>query len=119
MNTSTQGMLAETQAMQYLEQKGYKVLLRNFRATGGEIDIVALQKNTLIFVEVKQRRSQSFGGPQAAVTVAKQHKIARAALQFLKQKKLPYTDIRFDVICILPGKIEHIENAFLPPRVNI
>lgn len=120
MNTTQQGAQAEEQATQYLSQKGYRVLARNFRATGGEIDIVAFQKDTLVFVEVKERASQAFGGPIAAVTSTKQKRIVHAALQFIKiHKKVTYDAIRFDVICILPEEIEHIENAFIPPRMTL
>ena len=81
MNTSTQGALAETQAAHYLEQHGYKVLTRNFRVKEGEIDIIAMQKNKLVFVEVKQRKSALFGGPQSAVTPTKQMKIVKEFYQ--------------------------------------
>ncbi len=120
MNTTQQGAQGEEQAAQYLSQKGHRILARNFRATGGEIDIVTLQKNTLVFVEVKERASHAFGGPIAAVTPTKQKRIAHAALQFIKiHKKLTYNTVRFDVICILPAEIEHIENAFVPPRMTL
>ena len=113
MNTTTQGAFAEQQAARYLTIKGYKIVARNFRATGGEIDIVAQQRNTLVFVEVKQRASQAFGGPLAAVTKTKQKRISCASIQFIKtHANLKYNEIRFDVICILPAGIEHIENAF-------
>lgn len=120
MNTSTTGALAEEQAAHYLTQKGYRVLARNFRATGGEIDIVAFWKKTLVFVEVKERASNAFGGPIAAVTPTKQKRVVHAALQFIKQNKnLSYDSIRFDVICILPTGLEHIENAFVPARMTL
>lgn len=120
MNTTTQGRQAETQAAHYLEQKGYQLVTRNFRTIRGEIDIVARTKNMLVFVEVKQRTSQAFGGPLAAVTRTKQLRIAQAAIQFLKMHpSVKYDEIRFDVICILPGEIQHIEAAFFPPRTTI
>lgn len=120
MNTSTSGALAEEQAAHYLEEKGYRLLARNFRATGGEIDIVCSWGKMLVFVEVKERASNAFGGPIAAVTPTKQKRVAHAAVQFIKiNKKLSYDSIRFDVICILPAGIEHIENAFIPARMTL
>lgn len=120
MNTTTQGALAEEQAATYLTGKGYKIVARNFRAIGGEIDIVAQLHRTLIFVEVKQRSSQAFGGPLAAVTKTKQKRVAGASAQFIKMHpSIKFDEIRFDVICILPTGIEHIENAFFPARTTL
>ncbi len=120
MNTTTQGSWAEQQAADFLAQRGYRIIARNFRATGGEIDIVATFKKMLVFVEVKQRASNAFGGPLAAVTKAKQQRVARAATQFIKtHPQLLKDEMRFDVICMLPGEIEHIENAFYPPRTTL
>ncbi len=120
MNTSATGALAEEQAAQYLEQKGYRLLARNFRAPGGEIDIICSWGKTLVFVEVKERASNAFGGPIAAVTPTKQKRITHTAVQFIKiNKNLSYDSIRFDVICILPTGIEHIEHAFVPIRMTV
>lgn len=120
MNTSAQGAQAEAQAASYLIQKGYRILARNFRAPGGEIDLIAQQRKVLVFVEVKQRADCSFGGPLQAVGSTKQKCVAKAAVAFIKtHQALAYDAIRFDVICILPGKLEHIENAFLPPRTTL
>lgn len=120
MNTTAQGALAEQQAADYLTEHGYQVLARNFRAAGGEIDIVAAYKKTLVFVEVKQRTSNAFGGPLAAVTKTKQQRVTTAATQFIKtHPQYQQNDIRFDVICVLPGEIEHIENAFSPRRTTL
>ena len=117
---NTQGELGEAQAADYLTRKGYNILARNYRATGGEIDLVVRLKKTVVFVEVKQRSYDAFGGPLAAVTKTKQLRIARAATQFIKtHTNVPYDNIRFDVICILNGEITHLENAFFPPRTTI
>ena len=117
---NTQGIWGEEQAAAFLKNKGYTVLARNYRAPGGEIDLVARFKKTLVFVEVKQRSYSAFGGPVAAVTKAKQLRIARAAVAFIKtHKNVTYDDIRFDVICILPQGTDHLENAFCPPRATL
>lgn len=117
---NTQGLLGEAQAADYLAQKGYVLLARNYRAAGGEIDLVAQLKKALVFVEVKQRSYQAFGGPLAAVTKTKQQRIIKAALQFIKtHKNVFYDEIRFDVICILNGEITHLQSAFFPPRTTL
>ena len=120
MNTTTQGTLAEEQAASYLTQKGYQIIGRNFRVTGGEIDLIAMAHKTLVFVEVKKRSSQAFGGPIAAVTKTKQKRIAYASVQFIKMHtNLKFEEIRFDVIGISPDEMEHLENAFFPPRTTL
>ena len=120
MNTTSAGAQAEEQAAQYLTRKGYRVVARNFRVSGGEIDIIALAKSTLVFVEVKKRASQAFGGPVAAVTPLKQKRIAQTAAQFIKiNTETHYQSVRFDVICISPAGLDHIENAFFPARMTI
>ena len=91
-------------------------MARNYRKPCGEIDIIAMQRDMLVFVEVKKRASQAFGGPILAVTPAKQHKIALTAQHFIKENAPKFDSIRFDVVCLLPGKIEHICNAFTPQR---
>ncbi|MBP5403858.1 MAG: YraN family protein [Elusimicrobiaceae bacterium] len=115
-----QGAAGEAQAADYLTSKGYQIVARNYQAAGGEIDLVARLKKTLVFVEVKQRSYSAFGGPVAAVTKAKQLRIAKTAVQFIKtHPDISYEDIRFDVICILPKATEQIENAFCPPRTTL
>ena len=119
MNTRQAGNEGEEQATRFLRNQGYQILARNFRAAGGELDIVARHKDTLVFVEVKTRASTGFGGPAAAVTHTKQMRITHAAMQYLKAKSPKFDSIRFDVICVLPGTIEHIPNAFTPARTTL
>ncbi|WP_428073733.1 YraN family protein [Candidatus Avelusimicrobium luingense] len=116
--TRTAGQAGEEQAALFLTQNGYTILDRNFSACGGELDIVAKYKKMLVFVEVKARASMAFGGPILAVTPAKQRRIVHAALQYIKVKAPKFDSIRFDVVCVLPEKIEHIPNAFIPPRTT-
>ena len=84
----------------------------------GEIDIVARQDATIVFVEVKTRQTEDFGAPQYAVNAAKRKQISKAALSYIREKKLTEQSCRFDVIAVsfLPEsrkpKVEHIENAF-------
>lgn len=116
MNTTQSGLLGEEAACTFLTRKGYKILARNFRKACGEIDIIALDGSTLVFAEVKKRSGQGFGGPLAAVTAAKQRKIALTAECYLKENAPKFDSIRFDVICLLPDRTTHVENAFSPGR---
>ncbi len=116
MNTTQSGNQGEETACHYLVQHGYRILARNYRKPCGEIDIVAQHQKTLVFVEVKKRAYQAFGGPMAAVTGAKQRKIVLTAQYFIKEKAPKFDSIRFDVVCLLNEKIEHIPNAFTAQR---
>lgn len=112
----TLGQQGEDLAACFMEQRGYTVVCRNYRCRSGEIDLIARKKNLLCFVEVKTRRTGQFGSPQEAVTPAKQHKIGRAAQDFLQRHGLENRPARFDVIAVDfsggSGIIELIENAF-------
>ena len=116
-NNQKFGEKSESIAARYLEKKmGYKILEKNFRTKIGEIDIIAKDGGTLVFVEVKARRSLFYGNPKYAVTSGKQKKISMAALYYLKTRKLSNTKARFDVVAINFSKklpeIEIIKNAF-------
>lgn len=113
------GNLGEEMATAFLQKKNYRILERNFRCKGGEVDIVARdpQDKSLVFVEVKARRDLSYGVPQLAVTPFKQRQISKAALTYLSKNSLHGHNARFDVIAILladDGRhtVEHIVNAF-------
>ncbi len=116
MNTVQTGARGEDAACRYLQKQGCQILARNWRRPCGEIDIVALDGKTLVFAEVKTRASGAFGGPLAAVTLAKQRKIALAAHLFIKENAPKFDSIRFDVICLLGAELTHIQNAFSPAR---
>ena len=110
------GKKGETIAVRYLKKKGYKIIEQNYRSKAGEIDIIAREKRTLIFVEVKTRSSRSFGSPKWAVTPKKQKAISMAALYYLKITNQTNADARFDVVSILARgadtQIELVRNAF-------
>ena len=112
------GALGEQTAAEYLVKQGYRILERNFRSRGGEVDIVAKDRQGCIaFVEVKTRRSLAYGLPQLAVTGRKQHQISKGALSWLSKNRLHGCSARFDVIAVLlqdgsEPTIEHIPNAF-------
>ena len=111
-NTKIDGVTGEQEAKNYLIKKGYKIVKMNFSCKIGEIDIIAMDKDTLVFVEVKARNTAMFGLPREAVTAKKQYKIRRIAELYLQRYSTLDQKIRFDVIEILGDKITHIENAF-------
>jgi putative endonuclease len=94
------GKTGEVEAASFLESQGFRILFRNYKAQGSEIDIIAREKDTICFIEVKSRSSDRFGSPQEAVTPAKQQKICRAALKFLQENGLQDKSSRFDVVAI-------------------
>ena len=99
-----------------MKREGYRILERNYVCKLGEIDIVAKEKDTLTFIEVKTRTSTLFGPPELSVTPFKQMQLSKAALCFLKEKKLEEMKARFDVVAIIlrpeGEKIELIRDAF-------
>lgn len=113
-NTRNIGYDKEQIAADYLEAKGYFIIQRNYRVRQGEIDIVARDKDTIVFVEVKYRKNTISGHPLEAVTIRKQRQVCDVALFYMNQNKInpETTPVRFDVIGILGNDITHIENAF-------
>jgi putative endonuclease len=110
------GRKGEDLAETLLKKNGYKILERNFKSPLGEIDIVAKEGKTLVFVEVKARLTALFGPAKWAVTPKKQRKLSMVALDYLKRKSLLEAAARFDVVAIdwIAGKaeMELIRNAF-------
>jgi putative endonuclease len=98
------GKCGEEAAVDFLKEHGYKIIARNYKSVFGEIDIIARDKDTLCFVEVKTRRSQRFGSPEEAVTPLKQRQIAKSALSFLKERALLNKKARFDVVSVTFSK---------------
>jgi putative endonuclease len=112
MNRRSIGAQGEADAKAFLLQKGAKILEANYRRPTGEIDIIARQGKTLLFVEVKRRSSLRYGRPAEAVDRQKQSHILRTAQLYMQENRLTDVPVRFDVIEVLPGQIRHIENAF-------
>ncbi len=112
------GKQGERMAAEFLVQKGYEILAMNYRKRYGEIDIIARRRSTLIFVEVKTRRSDRFGTPFDAVDKRKQRQLTRVAREYLATHATNADNIRFDVIAVhwnasRPAiSLEHLENAF-------
>src|SRR6476619_7609725 len=105
-------------ACRFLKRSGYKILFRNFRGrSGGEIDVVCRDNDTLVFVEVKTRTREDFGRPLEAVDRAKQKRISRGALAWLRMLENPDILFRFDVVEVILAdeakpRVELIKNAF-------
>lgn len=114
------GARGERHAARFLKQLGYKILNRGYASRLGEIDLVALDGNCIVFVEVKTRRSNAAGRPDEAITFDKQKRLTRAALGYLKRHHRLEHSARFDVIAILwpdgarQPEIQHYKNAFEP-----
>ena len=107
------GTKAEEIACWFLRQQGYKIIDRNFYTRVGEIDIIAKDGQTLVFIEVKYRKDAKKGYPAQAVDLRKQQKIQKSAMYYLKKNHLSFEQmIRFDVVEILGKKIRVIKHAF-------
>jgi putative endonuclease len=116
MDRKALGKRGEEVALRFLKENGYRILQTNYVCKLGEVDIIAREKDTLAFIEVKTRTSMTFGPPQLAVNASKQMQLSKAALSFIKEKRLEEMKARFDVVAILLGpegdKIELIRDAF-------
>lgn len=110
------GKWGEDIAADYLRQRGYRIITRNFRTRAGEIDIVCRRGRLLVFVEVKTRNGTAYGSPEESITLAKQRQIRQLALAYLENNKPTFGEVRFDVIGILISdgrpQINHLEAAF-------
>ncbi len=110
------GKWGEEQAARFLRRSGMKIVARNLRTPVGEVDIIARKGKTLIFAEVKTRRSSAYGAPQEAVGVTKQRQILRAASWYLNDRGWQDLQPRFDVLAVRVvndrAQIEHIADAF-------
>jgi putative endonuclease len=110
------GKSGEDAAVSLLKENGYKILVRNYKTKLGEIDIIARDRDTFCFVEVKTRHSDRFGLGQESILRSKQRQISKVALMFLKEKNLLDKKARFDVVSVMYSKdtpkLDLIKNAF-------
>ena len=116
------GREGEDRAAKFLAKKGYKIIERNYSTRSGEIDLVALHNGEVVFVEVKTRTSDAYGAPELAVTPQKQRRMIKAALGYIKYKKLHQVPCRFDVVAITTTagqEVELIQNAFEVDRTRL
>jgi putative endonuclease len=116
MTKINKGKEGELIAAAYLRKNGYRIRETNFRCPLGELDIVASEKDEIVFVEVKTRKSAELGYPEQAVGISKQRKMSQLALWYMQEKKMADVAARFDVVAItlLPAgnEIKLIKNAF-------
>jgi len=102
-------------ACDHLCRQGLKLQLRNYRCRSGEIDLIMRDGETLVFVEVRYRSHDRFGGAAASVDATKQHKLIRAAQTFLVEQRLNHAPCRFDVVTVTPHdgvmRVDWIPNA--------
>lgn len=117
-NTREKGSAGEDIAIDYLQNKGFEIVKRNFHyGKIGEIDIVAKDKNCMVFVEVKARNSFKYGTGLDAITPSKQRQMVTVAKGYIQINKVQNIDLRFDVISIdmsaQPPQVIHIENAIV------
>lgn len=114
--TGTVGTHAENKALRYLKKQGLQCKVRNFHSRYGEIDLICEQQNSIVFVEVRYRKNQQFGGAVASITTSKINKIRKTAEFYLQKNKLHDRACRFDVLC-LSGDLKNpnynwLKNAF-------
>lgn len=112
MNKRKIGSAYEQLAITYLIQKGYKIIEHNYYTRFGEIDIIAMDDQTYVFVEVKYRTNNHKGQPYEAVTPVKQQRLMKTAVAYCKKYKRFNHCLRFDIIDILDKEISHYINAF-------
>ena len=112
ISNQARGRWGEDLAARYYERRGATVADRNWRCPTGEHDLVVDDHGTYVFVEVKARRTERFGPPAAAVGVAKQQRIRRLAVEWLRAHGHPRVEVRFDVVSITGVHLECIEGAF-------
>lgn len=112
------GREAEQLAMRHLQAAGLQLLMRNFNCRQGEIDLIMLDRSTLVLVEVRYRSGDDYGGAAASVTWRKQRRIARAARYLLlRRAELRRYPVRFDVVAVSRGgRVEWIRHAFMDPH---
>jgi len=115
------GRLGEAAACAFLEKKGWRIAASNWRSGRGEVDIIAWANDKLlVFIEVKTRAGEGFGGPEEAVDAKKQDLLARTAGVYMESIQYEW-EIRFDIVAVIlrQGKvleIRHVEDAFFPTQ---
>ena len=105
------GKKGENRAVRYLKRNGYKIVERGYKNPFGEVDIIASSGDILAFIEVKTRLNENYGAPSEAVDSRRRDKYVKAAQYYFYGRSIDMT-VRFDIIEILRGEINHIENAF-------
>jgi len=109
-STYLSGKRAERRAEDFLRRRGYAILVRNYHARGGELDLVAREGDCLVFVEVKARRTRAFGTAEEALTARKRARLRYAARHFLSRHRWD-GPVRFDVVALQGGRARLYRNA--------
>ena len=107
----TKGKEGESRAENFLKEKGYEIVARNYRFKRSEIDLIVMKEHWLVFVEVKMRTSSAFGHPEEAVNNAKRKKVMEGAAQYLIDSNWQ-GQVRYDIVAIKKKEIVHFEDAF-------
>lgn len=114
MDNAETGIKGEIFAQKYIEGIGYKTIANNINYPNvGEIDIIAMDGQTMVFLEVRTRADNMFGHPFETVTKAKQRKIIAASRRYIMENKPKCMYFRYDIIAVIHDNIEHLQNAFL------
>lgn len=100
------GIKGEQLAVRFLKKNGYKILQRNYRCRGGEIDIVCYDHGVIVFVEVKTRHSDKYGPPELSVTKFKKKQIVKAASHYIAERNIRDINLRFDVVSIFSTPVQ-------------
>ncbi len=107
-------------AARYLEAHGYHILTRNFRTRYGEVDLVARHADSIVFVEVRTRRSRAFGTPEESVTPRKMQRLEAVAQQYLQDHHLEHLPWRIDLVSVSPGspeaRVSHLQGIDVQGR---
>lgn len=111
-----EGREGEEMAVEYLSIKGYNILERNYRNRFGEIDLIAKDGKTVVFIEVKRRNTDSYGLPAESVDIRKQARLSKAATAYITEKRITNSPCRFDVVSIYNDRIELFKDAFDLPE---
>ncbi len=115
------GRKGEKLARRFLKRKGYRILAKNYTCAAGELDLIALDSQTIVFVEVKSRHDETHADPEDTVTVAKRRKLHQVARYWLAGRRADSYTCRFDVVAVTlcesgKAQIRHTTDAFDPPR---
>ena len=118
------GAMGEAAARSFLERRGVNILAANYACAAGEIDLIGREREAILFIEVKTRRSEAFGPPQLAVHQRKQRQIVRAAQWFLAERRTPEVACRFDVVAVTflgdeRPRIQWVRDAFPAEGVRV
>ncbi len=111
-NTQHIGQQAEQQARAYLEKAGLQHIVSNYRCRYGEIDLIMRDQDTLIFIEVRYRKNDQFGGAAASVDFRKQQRIITTAQHYIQHQHQTASAYRFDVVAISSNSLDWIPDAF-------